>query len=141
MANRENGFSRDLSPAQSCPHHHSTAGVGRAGTYTRRYSHFEHLNGDRQGPCPAQGAVVFSEAIILKEQRVSPMGPLGRWGDRQRAGQSLLDTNVQWKLGQARQHVGFTKPLLCRPLRHFHGPEVFRRRRSLLGQVQGARGV
>lgn len=37
------------------------------------YSHFQHLDGDRQGPRPAQGAIIFSKAIILKEQRVSPV--------------------------------------------------------------------
>lgn len=111
-------------------------------THTGRYSHFEHLDGDRQGPRPAQGAVVFSKAVVLEEQRVSPVRALGRGGDRQGTGQSLLDPDVQRDLGQARQHVRFTKPLLRRPLGRFRGPEVFgRRRKSLFGQVQGARRV
>lgn len=116
--------------------------AGRCLLHTGRHSHFEHLDGDRQGPCPAQGAVVFSKAVVLEEQRVSPVRALGRGGDRQGTGQSLLDTDVQWDLGQARQHVGFTKPLLRRPPGHFRGHEVFgRRRKSLFGQIQGARRV
>lgn len=72
---------------------------------------------------------------------MSSVRAIGRGGDGQGTGEGLLDPDVQGDLGQTGQPRRFSKALLCHPLRHLQGPEVFGRRGGLLGQVQGAWGV